>query len=145
MTRPPRTLEKCKEPDIVSPTVGIILFALPYEALAGAALIVHLVWILWVVLGALVTRHRPLLAGLHVISLIYGVVIEVAPWPCPLTLAERWLQNKANITPYAESFLVHYLDKLVYPDVSQESLVWWAVAVSLFNLGIYAWRFWRSR
>jgi len=118
-------------------------FAVPYEVLAGAVLAVHLVWILWVILGALLTRHRPLLGGFHIISLVYGIVIEVAPWPCPLTLAEDWLRGKAGMTLYNESFLVHYLEALVYPDVPQVLLVWCAAVVVAVNLGVYGRRFWK--
>jgi hypothetical protein len=60
---------------------------------------VHLAWILWVPLGALLTRHRPLLGGFHVISLIYGAVIEVGPWSYPLTLAEQWLRVRQELAP----------------------------------------------
>jgi hypothetical protein len=95
------------------------LFAVLYEALAGCRLAVHFAWILWVILGALVTRGRPLAAGFHILSLIYTIVIEVAPWPCPLTLAEDWLRGKAGMTSCADSFLMHYLEALVDPDVSQ--------------------------
>jgi len=109
----------------------------PYEFLLGAILTLHLAWILWVILGALLTGHRPLLGGFHVVCMVYGVVIEVGPWPCPLTLVEQWARGKAGVTPYTESFLVHYLGALVYPDVSPEVLVWCASAVGLFNLSIY--------
>ena len=121
------------------------LLMIPYDALAGAVLALHLVWILWVILGALLTRQRPLLAGLHIISLMYGIVIEVAPWPCPLTLAEQWLQGKAGMMHYTESFLVHYLGAIVYPDVSQSLLVCSAAAIAVFNLGVYGRRFGRRR
>jgi hypothetical protein len=121
------------------------LFAIICGALAGVVLAVHLVWILWVIFGALLTRHRPLLGGLHIVSLIYGIVIELAPWPCPLTLAEQWVQGMRGTAPYSESFLVHYLGRLVYPEVPQTVLVWGAVAVAAFNLGIYGRRFWRWR
>jgi Protein of Unknown function (DUF2784) len=117
----------------------------PYEILAGVVLALHLLWILWVILGSLLTRHRALLRWFHIISLVYGIGIEVGPWPCPLTLVEQWLQGKAGITPYSESFLVHYLEAVVYPDVPQGLLVWCASAVCVFNLGIYGRRFWRSR
>ena len=101
------------------------------------------------ILGALLTRHltrhRPLLGAFHILSLIYGIVIEIAPWPCPLTLAEQWLQGKAGITPYTQSFLGHYLEALVYWDVSQDLLVWGAAAVAAFNLVVYGRRLWRRR
>ena len=123
---------------------GASLFAVPYGALAGAVLAAHLMWILWVILGALLTRQRPILGGFHIVSLVYGIVIEVSPWPCPLTLLEQWLQGRAGVTPYTESFLVHYLESLVYPDVSQRLLVTGAVSVAAFNLGVYGRRFWRK-
>ncbi len=82
---------------------------------------------------------------LHILSLIYGIAIEIGPWPCPLTLLEQWLEQRAGKTPYSEGFLIHYLQTLVYPDVSQTLLVWCACAVCVFNLGIYARRFWRNR
>src|SRR5258708_2625226 len=95
-----------------------------YETLAIAALAVHLLWILWVIFGWLVTRNRPLLRCFHILSLIYSIVIEIVPWPCPLTIAEQWFQGRAGIRPYHESFLVHYLEALVYPSVSQTLLTW---------------------
>ena len=122
----------------------ILFFASSYAVFAAAVLTLHLVSILWVIFGGLVTGHRPFLSGLHAISLVYGIVIEVAPWPCPLTLVEQWLQGKAGLTPYTESFLVHYLDELIYPDVSQDLLVWCAVGVVLFNFCVYGRRLSRS-
>jgi len=124
---------------------GAFLLAVPYGVLAGVVLVAHLAWILWVILGALLTRRHPMLAGLHIASLVYGIVIEVAPWPCPLTLAEQWLQGLQGATPYRGSFLAHYLEALVYPDVPQSVLVWGAGAVAAFNLGVYGRRFWRRR
>jgi len=121
------------------------LFATPYGALAGVVLAVHLLWILWVICGALLTRRRPWLAGFHMISLLYGIVIEVVPWNCPLTLLEQWLEGKAGVTPYTESFLVHYLEALVYPDVPLTLLVWGAVGIAAFNLGIYGRRYLQVR
>lgn len=116
-----------------------------FEILEGLVLGLHSLWMVWVSLGWLATRRRTLLRWLHIISLIYGIGIEVGPWPCPLTLLEQWLQERAGIAPYPESFLVHYFQELVYPDVSQTLLVWCACAVCVFNLGIYVRRFWCDR
>jgi hypothetical protein len=41
--------------------------------------------------------------------------------------------------------MVHYLDKLVYPDIPEAVLMAVAVSVCLFNLGIYVVRYRRSR
>jgi Protein of Unknown function (DUF2784) len=107
------------------------------RALADATLAFHLVWILWVIFGAFWTRHRPLLAGLHIASLVWGVLVELTPWPCPLTLAENYLESRAGVTPYTGGFLLHYLDRLVYPNISGVVLTVAGVAVCAVNLGIY--------
>lgn len=109
-----------------------------YSLLAALALILHLVWILWVVFGAFLTRGRRVLSWVHIGSLLYGVVIELGPWPCPLTLAEQHFLLKAGRASYEGSFLVHYLERLVYPDVRAEWLIAGAALVCAVNLGIYA-------
>ncbi len=110
---------------------------LVFDLLAAAALTLHLAFILWVIFGALLTRGRRLLSGLHIASLLYSVVIQVGPWPCPLTIAEQYFQQQAGRTPYQQPFLTHYLDKLVYPDVPAHLLVAAACVVCLANLLVY--------
>src|SRR5579864_2458434 len=89
-----------------------------YSGLAICVLLLHALFVLWVIFGALLTRSRPLLLWLHITALIWGILMEVLPWPCPLTLLENWLEGKAGVEPYQGGFLLHYLDKLVYPDIS---------------------------
>jgi hypothetical protein len=113
-------------------------------ALAASTLAAHLAFIVWVVFGAFLTRGRRRLAGLHLASLVYGVVIEAGPWPCPLTLAENWFEAQAGLTPYRGPFLVHSLDAIVYPDISPALLIWAAVVVALVNAWVY-FRRWRHR
>ena len=112
-----------------------------YFALASAVLVLHLLFILWIAFGVLFTRARPLLRWLHLASLVWGVLVEILSWPCPLTPAENWLRTRAGLGPYQGGFLLHYLDALVYPDVPPGLLTICGVAVCLFNLCIYAARF----
>lgn len=116
-----------------------------WGALASLVLAVHLTWIIWVIFGWWVARNRPVLRWLHLGSLIYGIFIEIAPWPCPLTLLEQWLESKAGAEVYREPFLVHYLDAVVYPDVPERVLISVAVAVCVFNLHLHARSFLRAR
>jgi Protein of Unknown function (DUF2784) len=110
----------------------------PYGIMATVVLAIHLGFIVWVVFGWLVSRNRPTLRWLHLTSLIYAVVIEVAPWPCPLTLLEQYLESLAGVVPYRGPFLLHYLDALVYPDVPETVLISFAVAVCGVNLYLHA-------
>ncbi len=114
-----------------------------YLILAVLVLALHLGWILWVMLGWLGTRGRPALRWLHIGSLVYGIGIEVFLWPCPLTYAEQWLEQRAGRQAYRESFLVHYIEGLIYPDVSPRVLLWGAVGFCVAVLGIYVVRFFR--
>src|SRR6266571_2143741 len=46
------------------------------------------------------------------------MVSELGPWACPLTLAENYFEARAGIAPYQGPFLLHYLDAIVYPNLS---------------------------
>lgn len=116
-----------------------------YSALAVGVLIVHASFILWVVFGALLTHSRPILRWVHIASLIWGILTELLPWPCPLTLLENWLEAKAGVAPYQGGFLVHYLDKLVYPDISATVLTAAGVFVCVLNLALYGRQMWLTR
>jgi len=92
-----------------------------YSALAVAALVLYALCISWVVCGAFVTRSRPILQWLHIGSLTWGIFTELLPSPCPMTVLENWLEGNAGVEPYQGGFLLHYLDKLVYPNIFVDS------------------------
>ena len=116
-----------------------------YSVLAVCVLFLHALFISWVVFGALLTRSRPILRWLHIASLIWGILTELLPWPCPLTLLENWLEGKAGVEPYQGGFLLHYLDKLVYPDISATVLTVAGVLVCVLNLALYGQQMWIAR
>ncbi len=115
------------------------------SVLAVCVLFLHALFILWVVFGALLTRSRPVLRWLHIASLLWGILTELLPWPCPLTLLENWLEGKAGVEPYQGGFLLHYLDKLVYPDISATVLTVAGVLVCVLNLALYGRQMWIAR
>lgn len=116
-----------------------------FSALADGVLVLHLLFILWVMFGAMMALRRPLLRWIHIACLIWGILTELLPWPCPLTLLENWLEAQAGVTPYQGSFVLHYLDALVYPTISPTLLTIAGVVVCSFNLGIYIFAFARSK
>jgi hypothetical protein len=116
-----------------------------YSAVAILVLFLHALFILWVVFGALLTRSRAVLRWLHIASLVWGILTELLPWPCPLTMLENWLEAKAGAQPYQGGFLLHYLDKLVYPDISATILTVAGVIICALNLAFYGRRIWIAR
>jgi len=106
--------------------------------LATLVLAFHLVWIAFIIFGALITRGRKALATVHILALLWGIAVEMGPWPCPLTLAENYFEMKAGIEPFQGGFMLHYLDALVYPGVPGWALTCVGMAVCGLNLAIYS-------
>ena len=124
---------------------AVLLASNFYSVLATAVLFLHALFIVWVIFGALLTRSRPILRWLHIASLIWGILTELLPWTCPLTLLENWLGEKAGVEPYQGGFLLHYMDRLVYPDLSATVLTVAGVIVCALNLAFYGWQIWSAR
>lgn len=115
-------------------------------ALAIMVVTIHLAFVGWVIFGAFFTRGRRWLTVTHIVCAIYGLIIEIAPWPCPLTEAEYWLEVWAGRRPFSGPFLLHLLDSILYPDVPAMLLVWAAAVVLGINVLVYVrrWRRWRA-
>lgn len=124
---------------------AVVLANAFFLALATFILLIHAQFIFWVVFGALLARSRPVLRWLHIASVVWGILTELLPWPCLLTLLENWAERRAGIEPYQSGFLLHYMDKLVYPDISSTVLTIAAVIVCVLNLAFYVAQMWRGR
>jgi hypothetical protein len=111
--------------------------------LAALVLVGHLAWLALVIFGALWTRGRPVWTALHILALVWGIVVELGPWPCPLTLAESYFEARAGYLSYQGSFLLHYLDAIVYPNLPSWIVTAAGVAVCALNLAIYGRRWYR--
>jgi hypothetical protein len=114
------------------------------KLLIAAVLAVHLTWIVLIICGALWTRGRPWWTGFHIAALAWGIIAEVGPWPCPLTLAEQALESRGGIQSYTGNCLVHYLDTIVYPHIPVPVIITGAVSVCAANLLVYAVRLMRA-
>jgi Protein of Unknown function (DUF2784) len=112
--------------------------------LAALIVAVHLAWILLIIFGALWTRRRPVWSTIHVVALVWGIIAEVGPWPCPLTVAEEYFEVRAGAAAYHGSFALHYLEAIVYPNLPGWIVAGAGVAVCAVNLGVYGWRAYRK-
>ncbi|ABB32797.1 hypothetical protein GeomeDRAFT_2076 [Geobacter metallireducens RCH3] len=109
-----------------------------YSLLADAVVLVHGLFVLFVVLGGLVVLRWPRLAWLHVPAAIWGAMIELSGKVCPLTYLEVRFRRLAGETGYTESFIEHYIVPLIYPPGLTRG---WQIAVGLLvaalNLAVY--------
>jgi uncharacterized membrane protein YhhN len=75
----------------------------------------HFAFVLFVVLGGLLVLRWPRLAYVHVPVAIYGALIELVGWICPLTPLEKTLRSKAGGAGYQGGFIEHYILPVLYP------------------------------
>ena len=88
---------------------------MPYPLLADLAVLAHAMFVLFVVGGGLAVLRWPRLAWLHLPAAIWGVVIELTGWVCPLTYLENHFRRLGGGAGYRETFIQHYLEPLLYP------------------------------
>lgn len=101
---------------------------------------VHLLFVVFVVIGGLLLLRWPGLIWLHLPAVAWGVFIEFSGGICPLTPLENQLRLEAGQDAYSGGFVEHYLLPILYPenltlDVQQVL----GTLVILVNLAIYAW------
>ncbi len=102
---------------------------------AQAVLLLHLVFVLFAVLGSALVYWRWRIAWLHLPALAWGVWIELTHGLCPLTTLENHLLREADAPGYGGGFIEHYLMPLLYPPGLQPShQVWLAAALLGINL-----------
>jgi len=82
---------------------------------ADATLVLHLAFIAFVVLGALLALRWRWIALVQLPAAAWGVFVEVTGRLCPLTLLENHLRVRAGQGGYTESFVERYLLPLIYP------------------------------
>jgi Protein of Unknown function (DUF2784) len=117
-----------------------------YRLLADGVLVVHLVFIAFVVLGGLLVRRWRRVAWVHLPCVVYGAAIELWGWICPLTPLENRLRALGGERGYEGGFIEHYLLPLVYPEpLTARMQAALGIAVAAGNVVIYAWALRASR
>jgi hypothetical protein len=91
--------------------------ALFYKIAADVVVAIHFTWILFLIGGAFIGRRVRWVKWTHLAALGYSVLLQAFSWICPLTYLELWLWNRTPAGSYSGSFIVHYMEKLVYLEV----------------------------
>lgn len=113
---------------------------MPYGLLADAVVVVHGLFILFVVFGALLALRWPRLLWLHALAALWGAWVELAGRVCPLTPLENRLRRLAGSGSYAGGFIETYLLPAIYPGVlTREIQIGLGLFVLALNAGLYAW------
>jgi len=116
---------------------------------ADAVLLLHLGFIVFVALGVLLVFRWRWVACLHIPCAVWGALIELAGWVCPLTPLENRLRVAAGSSGYGGGFIDHYITSIVYPaGLTREvqlALGLGVIAINLCAYGFVALRSQRAR
>ena len=106
---------------------------------ADAVVALHLAFVLFVVLGGVLTWRNPALAWLHLPAAAWGAYAELTATVCPLTPLENALRESAGASGYSGGFVEHYLMPLLYPvGLTSSDQRWLGAIVIGINVVVYA-------
>ena len=86
-----------------------------YGILADIVVSIHLFFVLFALLGAVLIIWRRWVIWLHLPAVLWAIWIELTGGVCPLTPLENWLRIRAGQGGYRGDFVQHYLLPLLYP------------------------------
>jgi hypothetical protein len=115
-----------------------------YSLLADVVLLLHLGFVLFVVLGGFLALRWRRLAYIHIPVAIYGIVIEVIGFVCPLTPLEIWLRRQGGGAGYEGGFVEHYITAALYPSGLTRAIQL-ALAALLLIINAAAYTLWWRR
>ncbi|MEY2887988.1 MAG: hypothetical protein RL027_324 [Pseudomonadota bacterium] len=109
-----------------------------YEFLASLALIIHFLFIIFVIFGGLLFFVKKWMILIHLPALIYGIYVEFTQSICPLTYLENFLLQNAKLTTYSTSFIQNYLIPIIYPvNLTKDIQINLAISLFILNVVIY--------
>ena len=109
-----------------------------YEFLANLTLVIHLIFILFVVFGGLFFFIFSKIIYIHLPALFWGIYIELTNSICPLTYLENWFLYQGGLTTYSDDFINNYLIPIIYPeDLNTNTQIYLGITLIVINIFIY--------
>ena len=109
-----------------------------YRLLADALLILHFLWIIFLILGLPVGLYFKMrrLRIVHAFGLLFALALQIGGMLCPLTIWEEKLRlHQQPDFSYGGSFIIAYIERLVYPGwISMNTLTVLTVMLVLLTL-----------
>ncbi len=115
-----------------------------YGIAADTLVIIHLLFIVFVVIGGLLVIKWRWITFIHIPAAIWGMLIEFYGWICPLTPWEQELRIAAGQEGYSGDFIDHYILPVIYPSgLTPQIQMLLGTFVLVVNLAIYGWWLYR--
>jgi len=104
--------------------------------------VLHFSFVLFVLFGALLLLKWRWLIWLHIPALIWGILVELNGWFCPLTPLENRLREHAGLGQYHGDFVMHYIMPVLYPvSLTRNLQILFGMIVIAVNIFIYVYIF----
>jgi hypothetical protein len=105
---------------------------------ADTVVLVHLLFIVFVLFGGLLVLRWRWLMALHLPAVAWGMAVEFLHLYCPLTPLENHLRQAAGQQGYEGGFIEHYLIPLIYPrGLTAEMQLGFGAVVLVLNVAVY--------
>jgi hypothetical protein len=109
-----------------------------YKVAADVIVLTHSLWIIFLFFGAIWGVRNRIVKIIHLSGLLFAILIQVFGWYCPLTHLEFWLRSRHNPSiAYAGSFIIYYMERLVYLEISQTGVLLATIGLVIFNSWLY--------
>jgi hypothetical protein len=109
-----------------------------YRALDDFVVLIHAAFVVFVLLGGLLTLRFRRAPWLHLPAAGWGAAVELFGWFCPLTPLENWLRRAGDSAGYSGGFIEYYLMPIIYPvELTREVQLFAGGLVVVLNLAIY--------
>ena len=109
-----------------------------YELFANLTLIIHLVFILFVIFGGLLFFIYSKIIYFHFPALLWGIYVEFTNSICPLTYLENWFLYQSGLTSYTNDFINNYLFLIIYPEaITTNVQTFIGIILIIINVLIY--------
>jgi hypothetical protein len=109
-----------------------------YQILADILVVLHFVFICFVITGGLLVLRWRWVAWVHLPVVLWGALVELMSWVCPLTPLENWLRRAGGGQGYSGGYIEHYLIPIIYPEgLTHEIQIMLGAFVIIVNLIIY--------
>ena len=106
---------------------------------ADMVVFLHATFVFFVLFGGVAVLRWRRLAWLHLPAALWGAMIELGGWICPLTYLENYLRRMAGGGGYGVTFIERYLEPILYPlGLTRHTQLVFGLSALLLNLAIYA-------
>ncbi len=126
-----------------------------YKILTDLVVLIHFAWILFILWGFILAVcgsisvyvlrkakdrwitffDRWIFRTIHLGGIVYVAILTVSGKYCPLTILENELREQYNTElTYPGSFVVHYIEKIVYPEANFLLFVIPTTIIAIFSI-----------